>query len=52
MWDTEESIRSFDPNWTAPTGSQRIGLAFVCDSAEDVDRLYGGADSGGQRGPA
>ena len=40
MWDTEESIRSFDPGWTAPTGSPRMGLAFVCDSAADVDRLY------------
>jgi len=40
MWDTEESVRSFDPGWSAPTGSPRIGLAFACDSAADVDRLY------------
>ncbi|HEY8179179.1 MAG TPA: VOC family protein [Candidatus Limnocylindria bacterium] len=54
MWDTEESVRSFDPNWTTPTGSQRIGLAFACDSAEDVDRLYAEltkAGHAGQRAP-
>jgi uncharacterized glyoxalase superfamily protein PhnB len=54
MWDTEESVRSFDPNWTAPTGSPRIGLAFACDGAEDVDRLYAElteAGHAGQRAP-
>jgi len=40
MWDTQESIGSFDPSWTAPSGSPRIALAFACDSAADVDRLY------------
>jgi uncharacterized glyoxalase superfamily protein PhnB len=54
MWDTEESIRSFDPGWTAPTGSPRMGLAFVCDSAAGVDRLYAElteAGCAGQREP-
>jgi catechol 2,3-dioxygenase-like lactoylglutathione lyase family enzyme len=40
MWDTEEGIKSFDPSWTAPTGSPRVGLAFACESADEVDRLY------------
>jgi catechol 2,3-dioxygenase-like lactoylglutathione lyase family enzyme len=40
MWDTEESVRSFDPSWTAPSGSPRIGLAFVCADADGVDALY------------
>ena len=50
MWDTEESIRSFDPNWTAPTGSPRTGLAFVCESAAEVDRLYAELTEAGYAG--
>ena len=40
MWDTEESVRSFDPSWAAPTGSPRVGLAFLCADAAEVDRVY------------
>jgi uncharacterized glyoxalase superfamily protein PhnB len=50
MWDTEESIRSFDAGWTAPTGSPRMGLAFVCDSAAEVDRLYAELTEAGYSG--
>jgi uncharacterized glyoxalase superfamily protein PhnB len=50
MWDTEESVRSFDPNWTAPTGSPRVALAFACDSANDVDRLYAELTEAGHAG--
>ena len=50
MWDTEESIRSFDPTWTAPTGSPRTGLAFVCESAAEVDRLYAELTEAGYAG--
>ncbi len=39
-WDTVETIRSFDPDWTPPSGGARIGLAFLCDSPADVDRMY------------
>jgi uncharacterized glyoxalase superfamily protein PhnB len=38
--DTEQSIRSFDQAWSAPTGGHRVAVAFRCDSPEDVDRLY------------
>ncbi len=38
--DSEESVRSFDPEWSAPRGGQRFGIAFRCDSTEDVDRIY------------
>jgi uncharacterized glyoxalase superfamily protein PhnB len=38
--DTEESIRSFDPGWTPPSGGHRTTIAFLCDSPDDVDRLY------------
>lgn len=38
-WDTEESIKGFNPNFNPPNGS-RIGLAFLCDSPADVDATY------------
>lgn len=40
MWDTEESVRSFDPSWSAPSGSPRTSLAFACEDASEVDRLH------------
>jgi catechol 2,3-dioxygenase-like lactoylglutathione lyase family enzyme len=39
-WDTVETVRSFDPEWTAPSGSPRVGLAFLCESPDDVDSAY------------
>jgi uncharacterized glyoxalase superfamily protein PhnB len=39
MLDTEDVVRSFDPDWKRPEGTS-IGLAFACDSPEDVDRVY------------
>lgn len=39
-WDTEETIRSFDPDWTPTTGGHRIGLAFLVDDPAAVDRTY------------
>lgn len=38
-WDTEQVIRGFNPAWRAPNGS-RIGLAFLCQNAADVDATY------------
>jgi catechol 2,3-dioxygenase-like lactoylglutathione lyase family enzyme len=39
-FDTVETIRSFHPEWKAPDGDNRVGLAFVCDSPADVDATY------------
>ena len=39
MVDTEDVIRSFQPDWTRETGNQ-LALAFACDSPADVDELY------------
>jgi uncharacterized glyoxalase superfamily protein PhnB len=50
MWDTVESIGTFDPNWRAPEGSPRIALAFACESAAEVDRLYAELTEAGYAG--
>jgi catechol 2,3-dioxygenase-like lactoylglutathione lyase family enzyme len=40
MLDTVAVIRSFDPDWTEPTGGHRMDVAFLCDSPDAVDRVY------------
>jgi len=50
MLDSEDVIRSFDAEWKPPAGAGRIGLAFACDSAADVDRLYRELTSAGYDG--
>jgi uncharacterized glyoxalase superfamily protein PhnB len=53
MLDSEETIRSFDPEWRRPDGNS-IVLAFLCDSAADVDRLHDelvGAGAQSQKAP-
>jgi catechol 2,3-dioxygenase-like lactoylglutathione lyase family enzyme len=40
LFDTVDTIRSFDPDWSPPQGGQRIDLAFACDSPDDVDATY------------
>jgi catechol 2,3-dioxygenase-like lactoylglutathione lyase family enzyme len=40
MLDTVETIHSFDPNWSPPTGGSRTALAFACDSPSDVDAVF------------
>ena len=40
MLDTEESVRSFDPGWSPPSGGHRMAVAFLCESPEDVDRVH------------
>lgn len=50
LWDTVETIRSFDPEWTEPSGGERIGLAFVCDDPADVDRVYAELVAAGHEG--
>ena len=38
-WDSLELIRQLEPNWQEPVG-QRMGLAFLCEKAEDVDATH------------
>ena len=39
-WDTVATIRSFDTEWTPPSGGHRIGLSFRVDTPADVDRAF------------
>lgn len=48
--DAEASIRSFDPDWSPPSGGHRIAVAFRCESAAEVDSLYGELIAAGARG--
>jgi catechol 2,3-dioxygenase-like lactoylglutathione lyase family enzyme len=48
-WDTVDLIRSFDPEWTEPSG-QRISLAFKCASPAGVDDLYAAVVGHGYKG--
>ena len=50
MLDTEESVRSFDPDWSPPERGQRMALAFLLDSPAEVDALYKELIEAGHRG--
>ncbi|MCY0940907.1 MULTISPECIES: VOC family protein [Streptomyces] len=49
-WDTEDTVRSFDPSWVRPTGDGRRDLAFLCDSPAEVDALYAELTAAGHPG--
>jgi len=49
-WDTEDVVRSFDPDWTPPSTGDRLGLNFLCDSPADVDAVYAELTGAGYRG--
>jgi catechol 2,3-dioxygenase-like lactoylglutathione lyase family enzyme len=40
LWDTVDTVRSFDPDWQPPRGGNRVGLAFRFDSPTEVDAAY------------
>jgi catechol 2,3-dioxygenase-like lactoylglutathione lyase family enzyme len=39
MLDSEDTVRSFRPEWTRESGNQ-LSLAFECANAAEVDELY------------
>jgi len=49
-WDTVDTIRSFDPEWTAPQGGPGFGLAFQCASPVEVDQVYADLVKAGYEG--
>jgi catechol 2,3-dioxygenase-like lactoylglutathione lyase family enzyme len=50
LFDTEETIRSFDPDWQPPDNGHRVGLAFLVDSPSELDSLYEALVSSGYTG--
>jgi catechol 2,3-dioxygenase-like lactoylglutathione lyase family enzyme len=51
LFDTAETIRSFDPEWQPPPhGQHRTDLAFELDSPADVDELYASLTGDGYHG--
>jgi catechol 2,3-dioxygenase-like lactoylglutathione lyase family enzyme len=40
MLDSEEAVRSFNPDWSPSAGDARTALAFLCASPQEVDRVY------------
>ncbi len=40
MLDTEDVVKSFNPDWSPPQGGPRTAVAFLCDSPDEVDRVY------------
>lgn len=48
-WDTVETIRSFDPSWTRPTGGHPVGLAFRCADPSEVDKTHADLVAAGHR---
>ncbi|WP_328320517.1 VOC family protein [Streptomyces sp. NBC_00388] len=49
LWDTEETVRSYDPRWRPAPGG-RTGLCFACASPAGVDDLYAALVGAGHRG--
>lgn len=49
MLDTEELVRSFDATFEPPSGGGRIGLAFLCEDPDEVDRVYDAVCEAGYR---
>ena len=46
MLDSEETVKSFRPEWTRAQGNQ-LGLAFECGTAAEVDEMYARAVAAG-----
>jgi uncharacterized glyoxalase superfamily protein PhnB len=49
MFDSEETVKSFRPDWTRQTGNQ-LALAFECGRPAEVDETYTRAIDAGFHG--
>jgi catechol 2,3-dioxygenase-like lactoylglutathione lyase family enzyme len=38
--DTEDTIRSFDPDWIPPSRGHRMAVAFLCESPAAVNQKF------------
>ncbi|NLU85007.1 VOC family protein [Rhodococcus sp. HNM0569] len=50
MWDSYDTARAVDPEFTEPSGTDRVGLAFDCGSPAGVDDTYAMLTGKGYRG--
>ncbi|MFJ6747226.1 VOC family protein [Streptomyces sp. NPDC091266] len=50
MWDTHETARAIDPDWTPPQAGAPTGLAFACDGPAGVDKVYAELTAAGYKG--
>jgi catechol 2,3-dioxygenase-like lactoylglutathione lyase family enzyme len=50
LFDTEETVRSFHPDWHPVPGAGRIGLAFALRYAAAVDAAYAELTAAGHHG--
>ncbi|MGH3646525.1 MAG: VOC family protein [Micromonosporaceae bacterium] len=50
MLDSEETVKSFLPEWTRPTGGPPVALAFQFDSPAEVDAKYDELTKAGHHG--
>jgi catechol 2,3-dioxygenase-like lactoylglutathione lyase family enzyme len=50
LFDTEETITSFHPQWRAPSGGGRIGFAFRLPGPAAVDAAYAELTGAGYHG--
>jgi catechol 2,3-dioxygenase-like lactoylglutathione lyase family enzyme len=50
MWDTLDTINSFDPEFSPAKGDGRIGLAFQCADPAEVDATYADMTAAGYEG--
>ena len=49
-WDTQDTIRSFDPSWTPPAGGgHTLSLAFDCGNPAGVDATHDKLVAAGHR---
>jgi len=50
-FDTQDTIRSFDPGWAPPPAAgHRMALAFACTDAAEVDAAYAELTGAGYHG--
>jgi catechol 2,3-dioxygenase-like lactoylglutathione lyase family enzyme len=49
MLDSEEVVKSFQPEWSRETGNQ-VSLAFECSSPAEVDEVYARVTGAGFEG--
>ena len=49
LFDTQDTIRSFDPSWTPPAGGHGVALAFDCGDPAAVNAVHDDLVSAGHR---